>query len=49
MSLQDIINTAFENRDTITPSDSEVVAAVTEAIELIESGKARVAEPTLLR
>lgn len=46
MSLENIINEAFENRENITPADSDVVNAVNEAIAQIESGKARVAEPT---
>ncbi len=44
--LENIINQAFEKRDSITPADTDVVNAVNEAIELIESGSARVAEPT---
>ncbi len=46
MTLENTINTAFENRENITPADTDVVNAVNEAIALIESGKARVAEPT---
>ncbi|PID63843.1 MAG: 2,3,4,5-tetrahydropyridine-2,6-dicarboxylate N-succinyltransferase [Gammaproteobacteria bacterium] len=46
MSLENVINAAFDNRDNISPADSEVVKAVNEAIALIESGAARVAEPT---
>ncbi len=45
MSLENTINQAFENRENITSSDSDVVDAVKQAINLIESGKARVAEP----
>ncbi len=44
--LENTINEAFDNRDNITPNDTAVVAAVNEAIALIESGEARVAEPT---
>lgn len=44
--LQNIIDTAFENRSNITPStvDPEVKEAVEAAIELLDSGQARVAE-----
>lgn len=45
--LQTIIDAAFENRANITPAnvDPAIKNAVLEAIELIDSGKARVAEP----
>ena len=45
--LQQIIETAFEIRADITPANVEpsVKKAVDEAIELLDSGKARVAEP----
>lgn len=44
--LQDIITTAFENRANITPSnvDDKTKSAILEAINLLDSGKARVAE-----
>jgi 2,3,4,5-tetrahydropyridine-2,6-dicarboxylate N-succinyltransferase len=44
--LQTIIETAFDNRDSISPSsvDAKVKGAVLEAIDLLDSGKARVAE-----
>ncbi|NTS77326.1 2,3,4,5-tetrahydropyridine-2,6-dicarboxylate N-succinyltransferase [Catenovulum sp. SM1970] len=44
--LKNIIEEAFENRADITPSSvaPEVKSAIEEAIELIDSGKARVAE-----
>lgn len=44
--LQTIIENAFENRDAITPNTvtDEVKSAVEQAIELLDSGKARVAE-----
>ncbi|MCP4187862.1 MAG: 2,3,4,5-tetrahydropyridine-2,6-dicarboxylate N-succinyltransferase [Gammaproteobacteria bacterium] len=46
--LQSIIEAAFENRADITPTNVKpaVKNAVLEAINLIDSGKARVAEPT---
>lgn len=46
--LQSIIEAAFENRADITPAnvDPSVKSAVLEAIDLIDSGEARVAEPT---
>jgi len=46
--LEKIINDAFENRADITPASvsAEVRAAVEEAINLLDSGKARVAEKT---
>jgi 2,3,4,5-tetrahydropyridine-2-carboxylate N-succinyltransferase len=44
--LQTIIETAFENRDSITPStvSAEIKQAVESAIALLDSGEARVAE-----
>lgn len=44
--LQDIITTAFENRANITPSnvDEKTKSAILEAINLLDSGQARVAE-----
>jgi len=46
--LQQTIEAAFENRADITPSNvsADVKQAVTAAIELLDSGAARVAEPT---
>jgi len=46
--LEQIINDAFENRADITPAtvSAEVRSAVEEAINLLDSGKARVAEKT---
>jgi 2,3,4,5-tetrahydropyridine-2-carboxylate N-succinyltransferase len=46
--LEQIINDAFENRADITPAtvSKEVRSAVEEAINLLDSGKARVAEKT---
>jgi len=45
--LQQVIEAAFENRADITPAnvDPAVKQAVDDAIELLDSGKARVAEP----
>lgn len=45
--LQTIIDQAFENRSQISPSnvDAATRRAVLEAIELLDSGQARVAEP----
>ena len=45
--IQQIIEDAFERRADITPRNVEtlVKGAVTEAISLLDSGKARVAEP----
>jgi 2,3,4,5-tetrahydropyridine-2-carboxylate N-succinyltransferase len=45
--LQQIIEQAFENRAEINPAnvDAEVKTAVLEAIELLDSGQQRVAEP----
>lgn len=45
-ALQTIINDAFDQRATITPSNTEtdVRQAILEAIELLDSGRARVAE-----
>ncbi len=45
--LQQIIEDAFEHRADITPRSVETLVkdAVTEAIDLLDSGKARVAEP----
>jgi 2,3,4,5-tetrahydropyridine-2-carboxylate N-succinyltransferase len=39
------IEAAFEARDTVTPASSEVRELVEAALELLDSGKARVAEP----
>ena len=46
--LQTIVEAAFENRAEITPAnvDPTVKRAVLEAIALVDSGEARVAEPT---
>ena len=44
--LQQTIEAAFERRDSITPGsvDAATKAAILEAIDLLDSGKARVAE-----
>ena len=46
--LESIINSAFENRASLTPAsvEPEVKQAILEAIELLDSGNARVAEKT---
>lgn len=46
MSLQTSIEAAWENRATLNPQDTAVRTAVLEAIALLDSGAARVAEPT---
>ena len=43
--LQSVIDAAWETRDTITPSSRDVREAVNEALALLDSGRARVAEP----
>jgi len=47
-NLQAIIESAFENRAEITPAAApgDIVDAVKQALALIDSGEARVAEPT---
>ncbi|MDF1817170.1 MAG: 2,3,4,5-tetrahydropyridine-2,6-dicarboxylate N-succinyltransferase [Immundisolibacteraceae bacterium] len=47
-TLQTTIETAFENRAEITPANApgDIVEAVNQALALIDSGEARVAEPT---
>jgi 2,3,4,5-tetrahydropyridine-2-carboxylate N-succinyltransferase len=44
-SLETRIEEAFDARDSVTPASSNVRAIVDEALELLDSGKARVAEP----
>ena len=46
MSLQNIIETAFENRASITPASvaAEVKAAVQQTLQQLDSGSLRVAE-----
>jgi len=43
--LEAAISAAWENRATVTPASSEVREPVEAALELLDSGKARVAEP----
>ena len=43
--LESAIETAWEARDTVTPASSDVRAVVEEALGLLDSGAARVAEP----
>lgn len=46
--IQTIIETAFDNRDQLSPTsaDPEIVDAVEAALAMLDSGEARVAEPT---
>ena len=44
-ALQSAIEAAWEERETITPGHRETREAVHEALELLDSGQARVAEP----
>jgi 2,3,4,5-tetrahydropyridine-2-carboxylate N-succinyltransferase len=44
-SLESAIEAAWETRDTVNPGSSEVRGAVDAALDLLDSGKARVAEP----
>ena len=44
-NLEAQIEAAFEARDTVTPASADVRALVDEALGLLDSGKARVAEP----
>ena len=44
-ALQSAIEAAWEVRDTITPGRSELREAVNDALDLLDSGRARVAEP----
>ena len=44
-SLETRIEAAWEARDTVTPNSSDVRAIVDEALALLDSGAARVAEP----
>ena len=47
-TLEATINEAFENRDSLSPSNApaDIVDAVEQAIAMLDSGQARVAEPT---
>jgi 2,3,4,5-tetrahydropyridine-2-carboxylate N-succinyltransferase len=44
-SLESAIEAAWETRDTVNPGSSEVRGAVDAALDLLDSGQARVAEP----
>ena len=46
VSLEAVIEAAWESRETISPVSSDVREAVEAALELLDSGRARVAEPT---
>ncbi len=43
--LETAIEAAFEARDSVTPASDQVRGIVEQALELLDSGKARVAEP----
>ena len=43
--LETAIEQAFEARDTVTPASDDVRKIVDAALELLDTGKARVAEP----
>ena len=43
--LETAIEAAFEARDTVTPASDDVRKIVEQALELLDTGKARVAEP----
>jgi len=43
--LESAITAAWESRESVTPASSDVREAVEAALELLDSGKARVAEP----
>ena len=44
-ALQSLIEEAWDNRDAVTSGDQDLREAVEQAIELLDSGAARVAEP----
>src|SRR6187551_800191 len=44
-SLEASIEAAWESRDTVNPGSRDVREAVEAALELLDSGRARVAEP----
>jgi len=46
LELRVTVEHAWERRDTLGPNDTSVRQAVLSAIDLLDSGKARVAEPT---
>ncbi|MEO0573898.1 MAG: 2,3,4,5-tetrahydropyridine-2,6-dicarboxylate N-succinyltransferase [Pseudomonadota bacterium] len=43
--IQTLINAAWESRNTVSSADTDVVTAVDTAIQWLDTGKARVAEP----
>ena len=45
LELEQAIEAAWERRDAITPADADIRDFVNQAIELLDSGKARVAQP----
>ena len=47
MSIEKIINEAWENKDSISPnSDKSIINAINETINLLNRGEITVAEPT---
>ncbi|MXP41962.1 2,3,4,5-tetrahydropyridine-2,6-dicarboxylate N-succinyltransferase [Altererythrobacter soli] len=44
-SLETVIDAAWDSRETVTPGSTDVREAVESALELLDSGEARVAEP----
>ena len=47
MSIENIINEAWENKDSISPnSDKSIINAINETINLLNGGEITVAEPT---
>ena len=46
VDLANAIEQAWEARDGVTPASNDVREIVEAALELLDSGKARVAEPT---
>ncbi|MCF8496212.1 MAG: 2,3,4,5-tetrahydropyridine-2,6-dicarboxylate N-succinyltransferase [Alphaproteobacteria bacterium] len=46
MDLEDIINTAWENRISLSAADDKAATAVKNALSMLDSGQARIAEKT---
>jgi 2,3,4,5-tetrahydropyridine-2-carboxylate N-succinyltransferase len=44
-NLATVIDQAWEARDTVTPASTDVLAVVNQALDLLDSGQLRVAEP----